>query len=96
MYILFALIAATVIGVVIHFALPRRELRGVALAPAVAAASASAVYTGLTWAGLGEGNAWQWLATIAGGAVVAFVTTVLVTRARAAADAATLREAGIA
>lgn len=94
MYILFALIAAMVIGIAIHFAAPRRELRGAALVPAVAASTAAALYTGLTWAGLGEDDPWQWIATIVGSTVVALGATALLTRSRAAADAAVLREAG--
>ena len=42
MYILLALIAACVLGVIVHFAIPHRDVRGVALVPAVATAVAAA------------------------------------------------------
>lgn len=86
MFILLAVIAATVIGVAIQFLVRPREVRGVALSGAIAAAVAAAIYTGLTWAGLGEGSVWTWLASIGGGAVVSAAVTIVLTRVRVQRD----------
>ncbi|GAA4767187.1 hypothetical protein [Microbacterium gilvum] len=95
MYILLALIAAAVVGIAVHFATPRRELRGVALIPAVAAAVAAALYTALTWAGLGEASFWQWAIVLAAAAAAAVGSSLVLTRIRGARDAAAARAAGV-
>lgn len=96
MYILLALIASAVIGVAIHYALPHRGLRGVALLPATATAAAAALYAALTWSGLGEANVWQWIVTIVGSGVFSAVLGVVLGRTRAAHDEAERAAAGIA
>lgn len=82
MYILLALIAACALGVALHFLLPHRELRGVAVTPAIATATAAAIYTGMQWAGIGEGNVWLWLASIGGGVVLALLSTMTLSAQR--------------
>lgn len=96
MYILLALIGAAVLGIAVHHLLPRRDLRGAALAPLVAVAAAAALYAALTWLGLGEDDVWQWVATLAGALVASLAVTALLTRARAARDAADRRRLGLA
>ncbi|MGX9347449.1 hypothetical protein [Microbacterium sp. KNMS] len=95
MYILLAIIAAAAIGVAAHCALPHRELRGVALVPAVGTAVAAALYAILTWAGPGEASPWLWIAVLAAGAVAAVATALASTRIRARSDAAAAAAAGI-
>jgi len=95
-YILLALIAAVAIGVGAHFALPRRPLRGVALAPSLAGAAAAATYGVCTWSGLGEANGWTWVAALGAAAIVAFGGTLLITRVRARHDDAAARRLGLA
>jgi high-affinity Fe2+/Pb2+ permease len=96
MYILLALVAAVAIGVGIHFALPRRGLRGVALAPAIAGATAAVVYAICTWTGLGEGNPVTWLVTLAVSFLLCWVGTDALSRLRASRDAATEKRLGLA
>lgn len=76
MYILLALIAACSLGVALHFLLPHRSLRGVAVTPAIATAVAAATYTIMQWAGIGEGNVWLWVASIGGGVLIAALATI--------------------
>ncbi|WP_314646437.1 hypothetical protein [uncultured Microbacterium sp.] len=95
MYILLALIAACVLGIVVHFTVAGRELRGVVLAPAVAVAVTAAAYTGLQWAGWAESNVWLWVASILGGTVVSIVATLAVVTARRRSDAARTAALGI-
>ncbi|WP_221585236.1 hypothetical protein [Microbacterium sp. G2-8] len=87
MYILLALIVAAAVGVVAHFTLPGRELRGSLLAPSFAVASAAAIYAVLTWV-LGESSGWTWAISLVAPAVLAVAGTLLVTRARRRRDAA--------
>ncbi|MFD5224969.1 hypothetical protein ACFWHT_05025 [Microbacterium sp. NPDC058342] len=95
MYILLALIAACALGVALHFALPHRELRGVALTPAIATAVAAAVYTILQWAGVGEGSFWLWLASVGGGLLLAAIATLTMSTLRVRHDAAARQALGI-
>ncbi len=86
MLIVLALVAAVAIGMALHFALPLRSTRGVALGPLLDAATAAVIYTSLTWLGLTESNPWLWVASILIPAVVTGVVLAVVSRARAAHD----------
>lgn len=87
MYILLALIAACALSIGVHFLLPNRQLRGVALVPVIATAAAAIIYTVMQWAGVGEDNGWLWLASIVGALVVATVIGYSVTAQRRRSDA---------
>lgn len=86
MLILLALIAAAALGIAVHYTLPHRSTRGVALAPAVATATAAVVYTALQWAGQGEGSVWLWVASIGLPVVASCVVVGALSRARLAHD----------
>ncbi|MFJ4173812.1 hypothetical protein [Microbacterium sp. NPDC089696] len=87
MYILLALIGACALGIAAHFVLPGRELRGVALAPAIATALSAIAYTGLQWLGVGEDSVWLWLASVLGAVVVAAAVTAVIVAVRRRTDA---------
>lgn len=95
MYILLALIAACSLGVALHFVLPRRELRGVAVTPAIATATTAAGYTIMQWAGVGEGDVWLWVVSIAAGITVATASTLVLTSQRTRRDALEKQALGI-
>ncbi|KQZ24459.1 MULTISPECIES: hypothetical protein [Microbacterium] len=95
MYILLALIGACVLGVAAHFLIGGRELRGVALTPAIATALSAVVYTGLQWLGVGEDNLWLWVASVLGSVVVAAALTIAIVAARTRADAENKAALGI-
>ncbi|UNK69761.1 hypothetical protein [Microbacterium sp. H1-D42] len=82
MYILLALIAACSLGIGLHFLMPKRDLRGVAVTPAVATAVAAAVYTIMQWAGIADGNVWLWVVSIGGGLLVAAIATASISAQR--------------
>lgn len=82
MYILLALIAACSLGIGLHYLMPKRDLRGVAVTPAVATAVAAATYTIMQWAGIAESSVWLWLASIGGGLAVAALVTVSISAQR--------------
>lgn len=86
MFILLALIAAVVAGIAIHFTLPHRGTRGVVLAPAIAAALAALLYTGLQWAGLAESNVWLWVVSILVPIALTYLVTGILSRTRVAHD----------
>jgi len=88
MYILLALIAACVLGVAVHYAIPHRDARGVALVPAVATAVAAAAYTLGQWAGLKESSVWLWLIALGGAVVISAIAGVILTRVRRHGDEA--------
>ena len=95
MYILLALIGACALGIAAHFMIGGRELRGVALTPAIATALAAAVYTGLQWLGVGEDSIWLWLASILGSVAVAAVLTIAIVALRRRSDASARTALGI-
>ena len=95
MYILLALIGACVLGIAAHYLIGGRELRGVAVTPAVATAVAAIVYTGMQWAGVGEDSLWLWLASVLGSVVVAVLATLAVVAVRARSDEAARASLGI-
>ena len=95
MYILLALIGACVLGIAAHFLIGGRELRGVALTPAIATAVSAIVYTGLQWAGVGEGSIWLWVASVIGAVAIAALATVAIVAARRRSDATAKAALGI-
>lgn len=95
MYILLAVIAACSLGVVVHFAMPRRELRGAAVTPAIATATTAAIYTIMQWTGAAEGDVLLWVASIGSGILVAAAATAALTAQRVRRDAAEKQSLGI-
>ncbi len=95
MYILLALIGACALGIAVHFLLGGRELRGVALAPAIATAVSAILYTGLQWAGVGEDSIWLWLASVIGAPVIAALVITAITGIRRRSDAQARTALGI-
>ncbi|WP_295013077.1 hypothetical protein [uncultured Microbacterium sp.] len=86
MYILLALIAACLLGIAVHYLVPSRTVRGVAVAPAIATAVAAAAYALGQWGGLKESSVWLWLLSLGGAIVVSAVATVVLTRVRVHRD----------
>lgn len=95
MYILLALIGACALGIAVHFAIGGRELRGVAVTPAIATAAAAVLYTGLQWLGVGEDSIWLWLTSILGAVVIAAGATVAIVALRRRSDASAKAALGI-
>jgi len=94
-YILLALIAACALGIAVHYLLPRRTLRGVALVPAVSTAAAAIIYTVMQWSGVGAESIWLWLTSILGAVVISAVAGYVLTTARVRSDAETKAALGI-
>ncbi len=86
MYIVLALIATCALGIGLHFLLPHRDARGVAVAPGIATGTAAAAYALLQWAGVDEDSPLLWLASVGGGIIVALVATIAITSLRERAD----------
>ena len=86
MDILLAFLAGTAFGLIAHYALPGRDLRGVALAPVLGALVGGAVWMALTWAGLTTLDVWLWVASFAAPVVVVFPAVAILTRMRRAHD----------
>ncbi|MDQ4214030.1 hypothetical protein [Microbacterium capsulatum] len=87
MYILLALIGACLLGIAVHYALPHRGVRGVALAPALATAVAAAAYAVGQWAGLAESNVWLWVISLGGAVVITVAATLILSQGRVHGDA---------
>lgn len=95
MYILLALIAACALSIAAHYLIGGRDLRGVAVTPAISTAVAAVAYTAMQWAGIGEDSVWLWLASIGGGVAAAAVATLALVAARRRSDAEAKAALGI-
>jgi hypothetical protein len=89
MEILFVVLAGIILGIAVGAALPRRELRGIALVPAIGGAAASIVWVALTWLGMAWNGGWIWVITLVLAAVVAAIGGQLLSVNRERADIAT-------
>jgi uncharacterized membrane protein YeaQ/YmgE (transglycosylase-associated protein family) len=96
MQIVLALIYGAAVGALAHFTMPARETRGAALAPVAGAVIGAAVWTALTWAGLGLDSVWLWLATAIVPAAAVYVAVAVLTRMRHRHDDRERRRLGIA
>jgi len=95
MEILLGLIIGGVVGLVAHFALPHREMRGPALAPLAGAAASAVVWTTLTWAGQTTASPLLWILAVVAPVLTALVMVPLLTRVRLRRDAADRARLGI-
>ncbi|GAA2748867.1 hypothetical protein [Amnibacterium kyonggiense] len=86
MQLIYAETVAIVLGLAAHAVLPRRDLTGVLLLPAVAGVAAAVVWVALTWARVEQGGAAMWLASLLAAVLSAVVAGVVVRRSRAARD----------
>jgi uncharacterized membrane protein YeaQ/YmgE (transglycosylase-associated protein family) len=93
MQLIYAETVALVLGLAAHALLPRRELTGVLLLPAVAGAACAIVWVGLTWAQVEQGGAAMWLASLLAAILSAVVVGVLVRSVRQRQDDARLARA---
>ncbi|MBU4466119.1 MAG: hypothetical protein KKH75_09780 [Actinobacteria bacterium] len=87
MQILLAFLFAAAAGALVHFTVPGRETRGVALTPIVAAFVGGLVWMIFTWFGVGIDSPWIWIASIAVPFAVAYPAVAVLTRVRHAHDA---------
>ncbi|WP_125131708.1 hypothetical protein [Microbacterium sp. 10M-3C3] len=88
MQILLGILFGTAVGIAVHFAVPARPTRGVALLPLIGAAVGAVVWTALTWAGWGADNPLLWLSAIVLPAVVTVPVGIALSSVRARRDAA--------
>lgn len=96
MLVVLALVFGAIAGTAVHFALPCRPMRGIAVGPILGTVVGTGTWTGLTWAGIGPDNGWIWVATVLAPLAVTAAVLVLLSRARAAGDDRTRRDLGIA
>lgn len=81
MQLIYAETVAIVLGLAAHSLLPRRELTGVLLLPAVAGVACAVVWVALTWARVEQGGAAMWIASLLA-AILAPVAVGVPTRSR--------------
>jgi hypothetical protein len=84
--ILLAFIIGAAIGAAIHFLVPERSTRGIALGPVLGAFAAGLVWMILTWAGIGLDNLWLWLSAFVAPIVVTYPALVILARTRTSHD----------
>lgn len=82
MEMLFAVLGGLFIALALHWALPHRDTRGVALLGAVGAAITAVVWSALTWLGWPFDGGWIWVVAIAAGPLVAIAVGLWLPRRR--------------
>ena len=90
MQLIYAEAVAVVLGLAAHAVLPRRELTGVVLLPAVAGVACAIVWVGLTWAQVDQGGPAMWLASLLAAVLSAIAVGVPLRASRHRADEARL------
>lgn len=86
MEIVLAVLAAVGAGLIAHYSLPHRDVRGVALVPAVGAVLAAAAWASLTWAGWTTADPMLWLIGVGVPVVAVAPVAAILTRRRVAHD----------
>ncbi len=86
MEIVLAILAGVGAGLIAQYSLPHRDVRGVALVPAIGAVLAAAVWAGLTWAGWTTADPMLWLVGIGVPVVAVAPVAAIITRVRIAHD----------
>lgn len=86
MQLIYAETVAIVLGLAAHAVLPRRDLTGVLLLPAVAGVACAIVWVGLTWAQVLQGGPAMWLASLLAAVLSAVVVGVPVRTSRHRTD----------
>jgi quaternary ammonium compound-resistance protein SugE len=80
--LLFVVLIGVLVGLAARGVLPRRELTGVVLLPAIGGVSAAVVWVALTWARLRWDGGWIWVATIAACALTVVGAAAVLARIR--------------
>lgn len=86
MELLYVTVIGAFIGLTMRYLLPGRDVYGLYLLPAVGAASTSAIWVALVWAGLKFDGGWIWVLALVGGGVVSIVSILLIVRTRKVGD----------
>lgn len=82
MELLFVVLIGVLAGLLGRAVLPRRELTGVALLPAIGGVSAAIVWVALTWVGLEWDGGWIWAAAVAACLLTVLGASALLVRVR--------------
>lgn len=90
MELLFVTLGGAILGLAARYLLPRRETHGALLVPSIGAATASAVWAALTWAGWKFDGGWIWWVSLLASAAVSIAVTVIIGRVRHSSDVALL------
>ena len=86
MELLFVVLIGVLVGLAARVTLPRHDLSGVLLLPAVGGAAAAVVWVALTWARLRWDGGWIWVAAIAAALAAVVLTGLVLGRSRSRAD----------
>ena len=87
MELVYVTVIGAMLGVIVRFVLPHRHSYGLALLPAIAAATTSAVWVALLWSGWKFNGGWIWVVSLGSAIVVSILVAVIITRVRTSADA---------
>ncbi len=92
MELLFVTLIGAGIGITLRYVLPGRHAYGVLIAPAVGAAVAAVVWSGLTWLGWKFDGGWIWVVSLVAAGVGSLLVELLLPRVRREADARMLHQ----
>ncbi len=95
MDIVLAIVFGAAIGLAVHFAMPGRALRGVALTPVLGAVVGAAVWLVMTWNGVTTASGWIWVLSLVAPAVVTVALAGVLARVRRVRDERERQRLGI-
>ena len=87
MELVYVTVIGAAIGTLLRYVLPGRSTYGIALLPALGAATTAAVWVGLVWLGFTFDGGWIWAISLGAAALVCALTATLLHRTRTASDA---------
>ena len=90
MEMLFVVLLATGLSLAVRYVFPARATFGEAMFPAIGAAVAAVVWTGLTWLQWPFDGGWIWVVSLAAGPIVCLAVGLVLPKRRQAADATML------
>jgi uncharacterized membrane protein YeaQ/YmgE (transglycosylase-associated protein family) len=86
MELLFVVLGGAILGIVSRYSVPRRDLHGALLVPAVGAIAAAVAWAALTWVGWKFDGGWIWVVSLIAAVTSAVLVSVLLGRTRTARD----------
>jgi hypothetical protein len=91
--LLFVILGGLIIGLIVRYSLPSRDMTGAILIPAVATAGAALIWEILTWLQLPYNGPWIWIITFGVVAIASVFVDLWLARRRSHSDERAFRAA---
>ncbi|GAB3616657.1 hypothetical protein GCM10027416_12140 [Okibacterium endophyticum] len=86
MELLFVMLGGVILGLIARYVLPKRDLHGSMLVPAIGGIVSAVIWVALTWLGFAWDGGVIWWLSLGGTAIVVLVADLVLGRLRTASD----------